>query len=95
MSGKIDVLAVMKEAAEDVVSGDVGLRLLRAAEAVAELIAADRGYDVTMAHRIEATNRIVSGDRSDDAFRRQASTDHAFDRACARRAAALAALEAP
>jgi hypothetical protein len=90
MSAPVDVLVAMKEAAEDVVSGDVGLRLLKAAEAVAELIAADRGYDYRAARRIEANNRIVSGDRSDDAFRNQARASHSYDRAVDRRRAAIA-----
>lgn len=62
--------------------------LIRAA--VAELIAADKAYDAAKAHRIEADNRITSGDRSDDAFRRQASARHAYDRAVDRRRIALA-----
>lgn len=60
--------------------------------AVAELIAADKEYDATMGHRITANNAIVSGDRSDDAFRRKANADHAFDRAVSRRRAALASV---
>jgi hypothetical protein len=95
MSGKdaVNVLAVMKEAAEDVVSGDVGLRLLRAAEAVAELVAADKAFDFYRARKIEADNIIMLGsDRSDDAYRRQASANHAYDRAVDRRRAALASI---
>jgi hypothetical protein len=89
------VLAVMKEAAEDVVSGDVGLRLLRAAEAVAELVAADKAFDYRRAKKIEADNLIMlGGDRSDDAYRRQANANHAYDRAVDRRRAAIASIGA-
>jgi len=93
MSGKdaVNALVVMKEAAEDVVSGDVGLRLLKAAEAVAELVAADKAFDLCRARKIEADNLIMLGsNRSDDAFRKQASANHAYDRAVERRRAALA-----
>lgn len=86
----VDVLAVMKEAAEDVVSGDVGLRLLRSAEDVAELIAADKAFDYYRARKIEADNKVMLGERSDDAFRKQASANHAYDRAVDRRRKALA-----
>lgn len=57
---KVDPLAAMKEAAEDVVSGDVGLRLLRAAEAVAELVAAARGACNTL--RESAKQHRLAGD---------------------------------
>lgn len=108
MSERIDVLAELDEAIarcegcadycsvngpNDAMRNLTALQPIRAA--VAELIAADREYDAAMARRVTATNAIVSGDRSDDAFRRQAATDHAFDRAVARRAAALAAAQEP
>jgi hypothetical protein len=69
---QIGVLAVMKEAAEDVVGGDVGLRLLKAAESVAELIEATNAYanakglPVSVMHarlrRIRAALARVQGD---------------------------------
>lgn len=86
----MNVLAVMKEAAEDVVTGDVGLRLLTAAESVAELLAADKAFDYYTVQRIAADNLITSGDHSDAAYRKQASAHHAYDRAKARRADAFA-----
>ena len=64
--------------------------LEEARAAVAELIEADREYDHAKARRIEADNRTTRGDRTDEAFRLQASANHAYDRANARRAAALA-----
>lgn len=91
--GVVAVLVVMKEAAEDVVSGDIGLRLLRAAECVAELIAADKAFDVCRAHKIQADNRIFCGERTGENYRRQVDAHHAYDRALERRRAALSRLE--
>jgi hypothetical protein len=94
----VNVLAVMRHAASAMHgAADDGADTRRyanalheARDAVAELIAADREYDAAKTRRIEADNRITSGDRSDDAFRRQAAAHHAYDRAVARRAAAIA-----
>lgn len=96
MSAPIDVLAVIdaERPLMAAASALTGVDTLAAHDAmretVAELIAADKEYDAAKAHRIEADNRITSGDRSDDAFRRQASARHAYDRAVDRRAKALA-----
>ena len=100
MNAPVDVLAVMDRSVareynpfERDNQSLLHAHLIEARAAVAELIAADRAFDVTKAHRIEADNRITRGDRSDDAFRRQASTHHAHDRAVERRAAALARVQ--
>ena len=61
--------------------------------AIAELIAADKAFDLSRAALIEVSNRITAGSRSDDDFRKQANAQHSYDRATARRASALAALE--
>lgn len=84
---RVDVLRVLRLIAEG--EGDTELMAMRVHSAVAELIEADKEYDAAMARRVTATNAIVSGDRSDDAFRRQANADHAFDRAASKRRAAL------
>jgi hypothetical protein len=63
-------------------------------EAVRELVAADLAFDHASMGKIAADNRITRGDRSDDDFVKQASAHHSYDRAFARRAAALAALRA-
>lgn len=94
---RIDVLAAIDEAAA-LMRGEwscerASLALADSRAAVAELLAADRGYDAAKAHRIEADNRITSGDRSDDAFRLQATTHHAYDRAVDRRREALAKVQ--
>lgn len=101
MNGKPGVLAVMGRLIGNTrtmagLTGDPRMREhLREGEqaraAVERLLAADTQYDAAKAHRIEADNRIASGDRSDDAFRRQASASHAYDRAVDERRAALAA----
>lgn len=57
---------------------------------VAELLAADRAFDLSRAALIEVSNRITAGSRSDDDFRKQASAQHSYDRAADRRIAALA-----
>lgn len=59
-------------------------------ERVAELVAADRAFDLSRAALIEVSNRITAGSRSDDDFRKQASAQHSYDRAADRRRAALA-----
>lgn len=92
---KVDVLLVMQDCVTVArVHIDKHLRhadeVEAARDAVAELIAADKAYDHANANRIEADNRITSGDRSDDAFRRQASAHHAYDRAVDRRRIAIA-----
>lgn len=93
----VDVLAVMDGGAEKIrfLAEKTGIShpatdLVEASAAVAELIEADRGYDAAKSGRIKADNRITAGDRSDDAFRSQANAHHAYDRAVARRSAALA-----
>jgi hypothetical protein len=63
-------------------------------EAVRELVAADLAFDHASMGKIAADNRITRGDRGDDDFVKQASAHHSYDRAFARRAAALAALRA-
>jgi hypothetical protein len=63
-------------------------------EAVQELVAADLAFDHASMGKIAADNRITRGDRGDDDFVKQASAHHSYDRAFARRAAALAALRA-
>ena len=60
---------------------------------VAELIAADKAFDLSRAALVEVSNRITAGSRSDDDFRKQANAQHSYNRATARRASALAALE--
>ena len=67
--------------------------LIAARIAIAELIAADKAFDLSRAALIEVSNRITAGSRSDDDFRKQANAQHSYDRATARRASALAALE--
>lgn len=87
---RIYVLKVMKEAADDVVSADIGFRLLSSAGDVAELIEADREFDASKARKIQADNRVICGARDDDDYRKQANAQHAYDRAVDRRRAALA-----
>lgn len=92
----VDVLATLRHADDTLVSTGVphlhalAAELDEARAAVAELLAADKEFDHAQARRIEADNRITLGDRSDEAFRKQASAHHSHDRAKARRAEALA-----
>lgn len=103
MTAPVDVLAVMdreiRSVAYDVkneqAEPDYLDKLCEARDAVAELIAADKEYDFAKEYRIEADNRIVSGDKSDGAFIRQARARHAYDRAVDRRRAALARVGSP
>jgi hypothetical protein len=97
MSAPVDVLAYLDGliAQHKALSADAyHVQELPKAEAaraaVAELIAADREYDAAKAHRIVADNTIARGVATDGNYVRQANAHHAYDRAVARRAAALA-----
>jgi len=97
MSAPVDVLAVMDDAAATLAKvaqiqmGERAEEMREARAAVAELIAADREYNGAKARNIQADNAILAAKtRSDDDYRRQALANHAYDRAVARRAAALA-----
>jgi len=61
-----------------------------AIDAVVELMEADKSFDYCIARLIKANNEVRASTRpGDDAFREQASAQHAYDRAAARRRAAL------
>lgn len=102
MSDKIDVLAVMALAGEALEHSELIERksitrteVDNARDAVANLVQADRAFDVSQRHLTEAKNATVNKCRVQDGhlFVSLANAQHSFDRAVDARRAALAKVQ--